>query len=395
MAIKSSIPKGSSSPDVVNRLISQISSEIESGSLDKAGDLVERAKNNSAFPKHLAAIFSSRVKVKEGDLESSVIELANALEEYPDSIDLVVELGQLHSRFGSGSEAFKLLSKAIESEPNNHKVMGAFAGACQRNKQLHEAIKYYRKSLFSLSKEKKLKQNSPSATKAGFNNPETEALLWNTLTYLASSGVHAFPSHGTLLGIVREGGLLDHDKDLDVGVPFSEFDKATKVLQKNGWIRHRNNFGLVNPVSFVHKEKKISLDLCGFVVEKETGKTLYGFWMNNIPKGWNRILEVAEIDLERKENDGSSYWFPKKPENLLESLYGDWQKPDPEYDALIGSNGLRDFSLLTECYAYTSIISAIGKGQYGKAKKKFKIILKHKPEDELALVWLKKLEKVA
>lgn len=59
------------------------------------------------------------------------------------------------------------------------------------------------------------------------------------------------------------------------------------------------------------------------------------------------------------------------------------------------SNGLRDFSLLTECYAYTSIISAIGKGQYGKAKKKFKIILKHKPEDELALVWLKKLEKVA
>ncbi|RUR29712.1 hypothetical protein ELY33_12265 [Vreelandella andesensis] len=376
-------------------LLSKANNAISNGEIDKSSEIVNKAKRAAKGPHPMLSILVSKIKIKQGDLESSIKELEEALEKWPDNVELIVEMGQLHAKYGSGRKSFQLLAKAIDKDPDNYKVLVAFANACQRNKQLHEAIKNYRKCLFELSKKNISKNIDGNKRKEGFNKPETEVLLWNTLAQLAEAGVHAFPSHGTLLGIVREGGLLDHDKDLDIGIPFSEAEKAARVLKENGWIQHRNNFGLINPISFVHKENKVSLDLCGFVVEKTTGKTLYGFWMPSIPKNWNRILELSAVDLQRKESNGYSYWFPKKPADFLKSLYGNWETPDPDYDALIDSNGLRDFSLLTECYAYSSIVSALDKNDFEKAKKKFKVLLKHYPNDDLAQLWLQKLEKVA
>ena len=65
---------------------------------------------------------------------------------------------------------------------------------------------------------------------------QLEALL----VALCQAGVHAVAAGGTLLGLVREGHLLDHDKDVDVIVPIEEV--RTPVPWWSHWAGNRRGF---------------------------------------------------------------------------------------------------------------------------------------------------------
>ncbi|MBF0128605.1 MAG: LicD family protein, partial [Alphaproteobacteria bacterium] len=70
---------------------------------------------------------------------------------------------------------------------------------------------------------------------ATFDPERALPLLRRTLVELAARGLVAFASGGTLLGLVREGRLLAHDKDLDVVTPIEFFDRVVEFLPGLGW----------------------------------------------------------------------------------------------------------------------------------------------------------------
>lgn len=64
-----------------------------------------------------------------------------------------------------------------------------------------------------------------------FASGEAEQLLWKTCAELAKQNIKAFPFAGTLLGLVRNGRLLDFDKDLDVAVWMESWPKCCEALE--------------------------------------------------------------------------------------------------------------------------------------------------------------------
>ncbi|MFD2113535.1 hypothetical protein [Thiorhodococcus fuscus] len=103
-------------------------------------------------------------------------------------------------------------------------------------------------------------------------------LLEKTLAALCAAGIRAFPTDGTLLGLTREGRLLDGDKDLDVALPFPELERALALLPSLGWKPAWIPLDAVNFRAFVHRDTGITLDLNGQTFDKERGKVIGGCW---------------------------------------------------------------------------------------------------------------------
>jgi hypothetical protein len=88
-------------------------------------------------------------------------------------------------------------------------------------------------------------------------------LLWRTCAELARQDIPVFPFAGTLLGLIRNGCLLDFDKDLDIAVQMEFWDTCCVVLEQAGWARAPMRIEYANYRDYVHPELGITLDVCG------------------------------------------------------------------------------------------------------------------------------------
>lgn len=326
-----------------------------------------------------------RLQVKGRIFKDGIENLERALEISPNMVPALLELGQAHMKNNSLGKSVSVLEKTIKIAPENPAANMAYGSIMQRLGELPKAVDSYKEAL-------RLRLNFPtkkqeSKLKTDFGKQSTEELLWDTLSLLAKSGIHAFASYGTLLGLIRDGELLPFDKDLDFGLPQSEMEEACQCLERNGWIPI--DIGAVtNPRAFLHPVKEVTLDLSGFVVDPETGDTFTGFWMSNIPYEWSRNTKYIDIELYKDESPtGQPIWSLVNPEAWLEIIYGDWKTPDPYFDTVIAAKNLCGFSLLTQCYAYSRIFSHWEKGNLRKLSSTIDHVLKNK--DDTLLVEIK------
>lgn len=352
------------------------------GEFKKAIDTLEDAlklNNRNAELHYLIA----RLYKEDEEANKSAEYYQSAIDADADYVPALVELGQLHLKQGRKSKALKLITAAYEKAPNLAATNNAYASVLHQHGHLLEAIQHHKKAL-------SMQSGKPSKDKSiklrdDFNQPETEKLMWDTLAILAESGVRAFAFYGTLLGVVREGGLLPFDKDLDFGLPYSEMARADKIMKRNGWVNANQATPFFNPVAYYHKEKKATVDLFGMTVEKGSGVTLSGFWMPGVPKEWNQLSEYDPIELIKRESpEGDMIWDLKDPEAMLETIYGpEWKIPDGYFDTVIAAKNLRGFSLITQCFALPRIYSNIEKGNIKKAAALLSATLKGMPDDEV------------
>lgn len=352
----------------------------EKGELNRAIKLIEQAITqapNATLHRQLGQwLLLSKRPAK------AVHHLERALEFNADFLPALIELGQEYTKQNNFDKARPLLEKAMplsDENPVAHLVYGTFL---QKQGELPEAVEHFRAALrFRLADP--FKPAKPPARTDDFDKAETEALMWSTLSVLAKSEIHAFASYGTLLGLIREGSLLPFDKDIDFGLPHCEMERAAACLESNGWVESRNSF-LTNPRAFFHPLNGITLDLSGFVVDKETGGTFTGFWMDNIPYEWARNTRYIDVNLRKSSSPaGEPIWELESPEAWLEAIYGDWRTPDPEFDTVVAAKNLCDFSLLTQSYAFARIYSKWEKGEIAKALALVRHAQHHLPTDQL------------
>lgn len=218
-----------------------------------------------------------------------------------------------------------------------------------------------------------------------FDPSQGERLLWNALAALAASGVGAFATAGTLLGLQREGGLLAHDKDLDIGVGSAQFETADEVLRGLGWDAMQTGLRFSNVLSYLDRASGMALDLLAFTHEAGSGKLLGGFWLHGVPWEWQRVLEYPDPgQMRRHDSPAGPVWALAEPDAWLTALYGDWRTPDPGFETVISARNLRGFALLTQCYAYSRIGQRWLGGSPARAASLVRqVIARHAPDDPL------------
>lgn len=174
-------------------------------------------------------------------------------------------------------------------------------------------------------------------------SPEQVAPLLDSieqvLAALTDAGVEAFLAYGTLLGAVREGALIGHDSDADLGYvsrhshPIDVMLESFRVqrhLAELGYTTYRYS-GIAFKVEVIEADGfRRGLDVFGGFVAAPVGDRppmLYLMGEIGAPfdLGWIHPLTTATLE-------GRTFPVPGRPEKLLEVTYGPgWRVPDPAY----------------------------------------------------------------
>ncbi|MBL8500108.1 MAG: adenylyltransferase/cytidyltransferase family protein [Nitrosomonas sp.] len=216
-----------------------------------------------------------------------------------------------------------------------------------------------------------------------FVSGEAEKLLWTTCAELAKLQIPAFPYAGTLLGLVRNGCLLDFDKDLDIAVWMESWDACCSALEEAGWVRAPMRIEYANYRDYVHPELGVTIDVCGLQIRGQ--RIVGGFSLPDRPAEYQRVSVFPQFDLVQRSTEHGPAWFPRQPEKILTAFYGDWRTPNPNWDTVISARNLESFTLLVRCYAYHRLVERWLLGDLAKTWCYAHQIVLKDPDDVLAL----------
>ena len=174
-------------------------------------------------------------------------------------------------------------------------------------------------------------------------SPEQVAPLLDSieqvLAAIEDAGVEAFLAYGTLLGAVREGGLIGHDSDADLGYVSRHSHPVDVMLESFRLQRHLIELGydtyrysgIAFKVDVIESDGfRRGLDVFGGFVAEPVGDQppmLYLMGEIGAPFDLDWIYPLTTATLE-----GRTLPVPARPEKLLEATYGPgWRVPDPAY----------------------------------------------------------------
>lgn len=179
--------------------------------------------------------------------------------------------------------------------------------------------------------------------------------LWLVLAQLKRAGCCVFPFAGTLLGLERDGRLLPNDKDVDLAVWLEDFQLTCRTLEAIGFARATNSPPFGNVATFVLLQPHMSVDLFGLRREPELARLVGGGWLYGRPPSHQRITHYPWFELASRTGPAGDVWWPDSPATLLTALYGDWRKPQPEWDSLVSCIALQDTNLNWRCWALKNL----------------------------------------
>lgn len=216
-----------------------------------------------------------------------------------------------------------------------------------------------------------------------FASGKAEQLLWSTCAALAKLNIPAFPYAGTLLGLIRNGHLLEYDKDLDIAVWMESWNAGCTALERSGWVRASMRIEYANYRDYIHPELGITLDICGLQRQKQ--RITGGFALPGYPDDYQRVSVFPPFDLIPRHTEYGATWFPREPEKILTAFYGDWRTPNPHWDTVVSALNLENFTLLVRCYAYHRLAQHWLTGNLNKAWRYAHQIALKDPDDIIAL----------
>lgn len=159
------------------------------------------------------------------------------------------------------------------------------------------------------------------------------AELWSTVTghmeMLRARGYETFLNSGTLLGVIRDGKLIDHDDDMDLGLLLKAETEEEAAAEWRTLYDELKAQGLHSPDSNVNTAifKLQSAGGCEidlFPAWFEKGKLfVYPHTRGQLTKKDVFPLKTCEV---------SGLKIPSNPEKMLAQNYGEgWREPDPYF----------------------------------------------------------------
>ncbi len=138
---------------------------------------------------------------------------------------------------------------------------------------------------------------------------------------IMSAQVQIWPMFGTLLGLIRDGGLIPHDDDLDFGYLKKDEVNLISTLDKlhgsYGYEVIRNEFNNL-----------YSIDKNGFLIDLYEYEDIPG--EDIIYQGHRRCYDLARDELfplKKEKFAGYEFNCINDPIKFLERYYGNWKDP--------------------------------------------------------------------
>jgi len=156
---------------------------------------------------------------------------------------------------------------------------------------------------------------------------------------LTKNNVRSFLVYGTCLGAVREGNIIEHDLDTDLGIMAEDwkFDLLRQLIESGYQIY--NVFGMFNFGCEIYLRKNgIKTDLMFFYKDEKTGKYWNCLWDNNCVNGEaDKIKHVYPMNnfnsFESASLGGLSFSVPSDVKNYISNVYGkNWMIPVKDFD---------------------------------------------------------------
>lgn len=202
----------------------------------------------------------------------------------------------------------------------------------------------------------------------------------------------AFPFFGSLLGIVRDGQLIEGDKDIDIGVWLDYFELTKVRMLEAGFRPVTGSPPFSNFAGFVCPHTHLVVDVMGLRREPEHSRIVSGFWLYGQPAEWQRVSHFAWFDLIERETTQGPIYVPDHAEQILDSLYGHWQAPDSQWDSLIQAENLACVTTQYRCYAYFRVLEVLRRNQLARALYLTEAACKRMPDDKVMAALRDKLK---
>lgn len=237
----------------------------------------------------------------------------------------------LHAKLSKLMLRSELLLKVYVSAPQWVIVLlRSLVKAVKKLKKLRKQTPCYK-----AKKEKKAEKNKE--TKRYFIQHNGMAVLNEVQTILSELGITSFADFGTCLGLVREGALLKHDLDMDIGVIANPEDreKIRIALERRGFKLWRQYCYKGNPVEESYRYRRVKVDLNFYEMTEDYSRTwlFYAKPGHKYDNSWTRhVVQMTYSPIrgvKYEEFDGSMIALPEDPELLMTEKYGpNWRTPD-------------------------------------------------------------------
>lgn len=230
------------------------------------------------------------------------------------------------------------------------------------------AMYYFNKVFEGIQSKQNIEKN-----KEYFNINECYDSMISIIQILRDNGYQPFLAFGTLLGLIREGKILEHDKDADLGIFVSGYDEVYKIVSTlckfehftaPGIIKNTKDNNSLNIAIFDHK-RGVSVDL--FFFYKSSSDESYYSGIGT--KCGNLLWEFSEFHLIKKEINNYHFDIPMNFEVHLSELYGDWGKTVKVWDSLVNCPNLSNTSKKAiYFFGLQRLYKAINESKYNKIK---------------------------
>ncbi len=215
-------------------------------------------------------------------------------------------------------------ASASDSVPPFHAAIAQYlAAGYQRGGEYDEAFKLWRAVVEHAAKRKPVSRTRATVVN-GFRIGGASRALKDINRVLRANDMKPFLVSGTLLGCIREGKLLAHDNDIDIGLmdDVDESDVA-RILAASGYFhllpRREGDCLRVKHLN------GIAIDL--FQHHSHDGSVWHG---GTKARWYNSPFGLTETTFL-----GERFWIPDPPERYLEENYGDWRTPIVNFDSTL------------------------------------------------------------
>ena len=195
-----------------------------------------------------------------------------------------------------------------------------------------------------------------------FDSQAAEKTLKLVNSALRARGLKPFLMSGTLLGYLRNGNILPHDKDVDIGIIGweNQFEVA-QVLMELGhfYIDYEklkgNKAFLLDP-----KDLKNGIAIDVFLFHDNGDHFLHGI---DFHLGYTQNYKFTKFNLIEVDFLGEKFYIPDQPELNMYENYGDWKTSIPGYVVSVESPAIANKgSLEHKLSAHLQIIASMYSG---------------------------------
>jgi phosphorylcholine metabolism protein LicD len=235
---------------------------------------------------------------------------------------------------GRYEEALKILKK-LEVKSNSLNINFITSRLYCKLKKYDSSIEYLDKSIDALMlKNSESNMNEKEEENEHCKHQDFEILASRALKDLAiisnNKNIPFFLVSGTLLGYAREGKLLTHDKDIDVGIIGWENQYELSIAIKQSGLFNLEIDFLKGQKTYFIPIRHIATGTCIdiFVYHEEQDKLITGV---DFFYGHQQTFAFSKFNLNKINFLGVEMYVPDNFEKNLEENFGDWSHPDKGY----------------------------------------------------------------